>query len=141
MGQRYLLPEWIQQDAVLLTWPHPNTDWAPLLDTVEPVYIQITREIAAREHVIIACADEKHRAHIADQLLHADVDLNSVNLYVVPSNDTWARDHGPLTVLHNETLELMDFTFNGWGGKYPADLDNRITQLNKMAAASNKISI
>ncbi len=127
MASRYLPPEWAPQDAVLLTWPHAHTDWEPLLDSVEPVYVQITREIAKRQRVIIVCADDAHRAHIADLLLHADVDLNAVNLYVAPSNDTWARDHGPITVMHNDKAEIMDFTFNGWGGKYPADLDNRIT--------------
>jgi agmatine/peptidylarginine deiminase len=44
-----------------------------------------------------------------------------------PSNDSWARDHGPITVLEQNQPRLLDFQFNGWGGKYPHDLDNRIT--------------
>ncbi|MGY8876503.1 MAG: agmatine deiminase family protein, partial [Pseudoalteromonas sp.] len=34
-----LLPEWAEQDAVMLTWPHKDTDWADNLARVEPVYI------------------------------------------------------------------------------------------------------
>ncbi len=45
----------------------------------------------------------------------------------LPSNDTWARDHGPLTVFIDNKPVLYDFTFNGWGGKFEAGLDNQIT--------------
>lgn len=111
----------------MLTWPHSRSDWAPILPEVEPVFLQLANEISRREFVLICCYDDQHRAYIADLLLHHDVDLNAVRLYVVPSNDTWARDHGPIAIRQDDALALIDFTFNGWGGKYPADLDNRIT--------------
>jgi len=50
----------------------------------------------------------------------------------IPHNDTWARDHGFITV--DETCEaatrrlLLDFCFNGWGEKFAADLDNQINR-------------
>jgi agmatine/peptidylarginine deiminase len=52
-----------------------------------------------------------------------------IRFAVAPSNDTWARDHGPISVidLATDARILIDFRFNGWGGKYPADLDDRIT--------------
>ncbi len=46
---------------------------------------------------------------------------------VVASNDTWARDHGPITVLDSGRPKLLDFQFNGWGNKYSAAADNAIT--------------
>ena len=42
-------------------------------------------------------------------------------------NDSWARDHGPITVLHDGKPLLLNFTFNAWGNKFPAELDNQIT--------------
>ena len=46
---------------------------------------------------------------------------------MVASNDIWARDHGPITVYRNGQPVLLDFRFNGWGGKFPHELDDRIT--------------
>ena len=39
-----------------------------------------------------------------------------------------ARDHGFLTVLSDNGAELLDFRFNGWGGKFAADRDNAINR-------------
>ncbi|MBK5941936.1 agmatine deiminase family protein [Halochromatium roseum] len=52
-----------------------------------------------------------------------------IRFVIAPSNDTWARDHGPISVIDPATDAriLFDFRFNGWGGKYPAELDDRIT--------------
>ncbi len=124
----YLPPEWAPQSGVMLTWPHPHGDWARRLPQVEPVFTAIARHISRHEQVLICCYDERHREHV-ENLLSADgVDPRAVVLRVVPSNDTWARDHGPITVLcHNEPL-LLDFGFNGWGGKYGYELDNAITR-------------
>lgn len=51
------------------------------------------------------------------------------------TNDTWARDHGPITLKERNAgengsgvLTMLDFRFNGWGEKFEAGLDNRITR-------------
>ena len=51
-----------------------------------------------------------------------------------PSDDTWARDHGFITLKtshsgggQEETL-LLDFKFNGWGEKFPASKDNALNR-------------
>ena len=120
--------EWAPQSGVMLTWPHMHGDWAKRLPQVEPVFTEIARQVSRREKVLISCYDSAHRDHIEKQLAGAGVDLGQVILHTVPSNDTWARDHGPVTVLcQNEPL-LLDFGFNGWGGKYGYELDNRITR-------------
>lgn len=55
-----------------------------------------------------------------------------------PMNDVWARDFGPITIFENEQLTLLDFTFNGWGGKYSAELDNLATRaLHQRGAFGN----
>jgi agmatine deiminase len=124
----YLPPEWAPQSGVMLTWPHKHGDWAKHLPQVEPVFVAIARQISRHEMVLISCYDTKHRTHIENLLVADGVDLRRVILHVVPSNDTWARDHGPITVVcQNEPL-LLDFRFNGWGGKYGYELDDAITR-------------
>jgi hypothetical protein len=46
----------------------------------------------------------------------------------MPTNDTWARDHGGITVLEDGKPVVYDFTFNGWGMKFAANHDNLITR-------------
>lgn len=119
--------EWVPQDAVQLTWPNDRGDWAPYLDEVEPVFIDIAREVARRERLIISCYDPAHCQIVTDRLLAAGVNMVNVQLFAIPSNDTWARDHGPITVFVDQQPQLLDFIFNGWGGKYAAELDTQIT--------------
>ena len=46
-----------------------------------------------------------------------------------PSNDTWARDHGFISLVDDHGgRRLLDFKFNGWGEKFPAELDNAINR-------------
>lgn len=128
MTQTLFPAEWAPQDGVQLTWPNDRGDWAPYLDQVEPVFIAIARAVAQRERLIISAYDEDHCAAVSERLRAAGVNMDRVALYPVPANDTWARDHGPIGVYGADgRAQLLDFVFNGWGGKYPAELDNRIT--------------
>ena len=121
--------EWSKQSGVMLTWPHKHSDWKPTLTKVEPVFTEIATQIACRELVLIVCFDTDHQIHIK-KLLSAATRFNFSNLRLAisPSNDSWARDHGPVTVFNNNMPVLLDFEFNGWGNKYPHELDNKITE-------------
>jgi agmatine deiminase len=124
---RRLMAEWERQSAVMLTWPHPQTDWAWILDEVEQVYSQICHAIAKREQVLIACRDSIHQKHI-EQVISDNHTLQQCVFAYAASNDSWARDHGPISVMQQDLPLLLDFQFNGWGGKYESGLDNVISQ-------------
>jgi agmatine deiminase len=124
-----LLPaEWAPQSGVMLTWPHAHSDWQPFLQEVEPVFTEIAWHISRHEQVLISCWDETHQQHIRRQLDERGVDPGRVCFHIVPSNDSWARDHGPITMMQQQQPQLLDFVFNGWGNKYEAKLDNAITR-------------
>jgi agmatine deiminase len=122
-GTRRLPAEWEPQDAVLLAWPHGNTDWASDLDAVDAVYQAVATAIGRFETVLVATPEP---ARVA-ALLRGKIPPQRLRIHNVPTQDTWARDFGPLTVYADGQPRLLDFTFNGWGGKYPADLDNAVT--------------
>lgn len=134
-SSRRLPAEWEVQDGVLLTWPHDGGDWRPWLDEVDEVYVALARAITVRERLLICVRDAAHRAHVERLLAQAGVARSRVTVHLVASNDSWARDHGPITVLEQEQPRLLDFVFNGWGGKYAADLDDRITAALVQAGA------
>ena len=120
--------EWEPQAAVMLTWPHRETDWADDLEAVEALYERIAATIAARQRVLIVCHNDSQREQVRERLLGTSVAASGVRSCTAPSNDTWTRDHGPITVLDDDgRARLVDFRFNGWGGKHPSNLDDRIT--------------
>lgn len=122
---RRLPAEWEKQSAVMLTWPHADTDWAWILDEVETVYRRLVQEISRREKLLIVYRDAAHRQHIEHYIGDSRVLQNCV-FAQSPSNDSWARDHGPISVEENGKPLLLDFQFNGWGGKFASELDNTI---------------
>jgi agmatine/peptidylarginine deiminase len=120
---RRMPAEWEPQSMVQLTWPHKDTDWAPILPEITAVYNEMAREIRKREKLLIVAP--------------AEVQPPTLNSYLITlnTNDTWARDHGFITVEEltansqkPKTKILLDFCFNGWGEKFEATLDNEINR-------------
>lgn len=121
-----LPPEWFRQFAILLTWPHPGTDWHEILSDIENVYCQLVLAILQQSNVDIIAHDAQHVQHIKDRLGTID-STYTVRYCIAPSNDSWARDHGPLTVYSDSRWTFLSFDFNAWGGKFEFDLDNLLT--------------
>jgi len=127
MSRPHLLPEYAPQSGVIITWPHAGTDWCHDLEAIEAVYVDIARAVTRFERLLVLCRDAGHQRYIRGLLERAAVPAANVVLTVVPTNDTWVRDYGPLSILQDDRPVLHDFTFDGWGGKYPAALDNAVS--------------
>ena len=85
--------------------------------------------------VLIVCLDHQHSRHVRQLLAAAGAVPEWRRLHAVPSDDIWARDHGPITVYRNDQPVLLGFRFNGWGGKHDCDLDDRSnTRLHALGA-------
>ncbi len=122
---RRLPAEWEEQDAVLLAWPHRNSDWSELLTEVQQTYLELTRQLTRVSKVIIATPEPKA---VEKVLQDHGVAMNAVMIFAVATDDTWARDFGPITVYAGDQPLLLDFGFNGWGLKFAAAADNQITR-------------
>lgn len=132
----YLPAEWLPQSGVQLTWPDAQTDWEPVLDEVLPVYEQMAREIMAREKLLLVCRDKN--------LLPSSLQNENDRLIIreMPLNDTWARDHGAITLIENGVPVLLNFRFNGWAMKFAACHDNQITpNLFRQKAFNERIEL
>lgn len=110
----------------MLTWPHADTDWADDLQRVLPVFAEIGARISAHERLLSVCRSRSHADAARHEMLDRGARRDHLCFVVAASNDTWARDHGPLTTLRADRPILNDFIFNGWGGKFDAALDSRI---------------
>lgn len=123
--------EWERQSGVQLTWPHCDTEWYELEKVLE-CYVEIASHILRFEPLMIVTRDiEECKSDIAriSQAKGIRLDVDSIRFYESPLNDTWARDHGGISVFGEDGQKyLYDFVFNGWGLKFASDLDNQITR-------------
>lgn len=119
---RRLPAEWEPQSAVQFTFPHAETDWADMMEEVLPCFVEAIEIISRYEKVLLVCRDQNEvRPHLKNAV------QDNLILVDIPSNDTWARDHGGITVFEDDKPLIFDFVFTGWGLKFPAFLDNLIT--------------
>lgn len=119
---RRLPAEWEPQSFVQFTFPHQKSDWAYMYQKVTSCFTLIIEAAASFEPVVVVCHS---REEVSGYFKNPT--KFSIHFIEIASNDSWARDHGAITVLHNEKPVLLDFIFNGWGKKFEAGLDNLIT--------------
>lgn len=128
MKNSYILPaEWAKQRAIQLTWPHAGTDWRDYLDDICATYVDMADAITRHEALLVVTPEpEEVRRQLETRLTAGQ--MSRVVTFRCNTNDTWARDHGFITLTGNGATRLLDFRFNGWGDKFPADLDNAINR-------------
>ncbi|MFL0799393.1 MAG: agmatine deiminase family protein [Agarilytica sp.] len=119
--------EWEPQDAVLFAWPDVHTDWASQLNAVQQTYLAIFDALLNYSHVVLLV--QASTALTLRKKLETQFGNHPYSIYLFKAdyNDTWARDFGPITVKNNHSPEVLNFGFDGWGGKFDATLDNTIT--------------
>ena len=117
---RRIPAEWEKQQCVLMSFPHEDTDWAEggLNNALSP-FIRIAQAIAYSEAVYIICKDKNKIASMF-------CSTRNITFIEIPTNDTWIRDYGYISIFEDGKKKLLDFTFDGWGGKFKASLDNDV---------------
>lgn len=134
-SSRRLPAEWEAQDAVILVWPQPHLGWDSIFPEVITAYLSLIKSIRRFEPVILITPDQQ-TAELAKQ--QTNPSQFSLTTHVAASNDCWARDFAPITVYENGQPQLINFKFNGWGRKFPAELDNQLTHsLNEQGVFKN----
>ena len=123
--------EWEKQAGVQLTWPDETTPWYEL-EKVQECYVDIAAAVLRHEELLVVTSDpDAARARMEEIARERAVSLDTDRIRFVRCeiNDTWARDHGGISV-HGDNGEkyIFDFVFNGWGLKFASDKDNQITK-------------
>ena len=137
-----LKAEWETHKAILMAFPHQRSDWAICLERARKNFCAIIEQILAFEPVLL-CVDTDDKKGYDWLTSHFQTMIESQRLILaqIPTNDTWARDFGGISVQENQNITLLDFGFNGWGLKYPANFDNQITQnLAKLAKQNSAVA-
>jgi agmatine/peptidylarginine deiminase len=120
--------EWEPQAAVLIAWPHADTDWAERLEAVESTYVALAAAVTRFQPLIIVVAGETLRAHVMSLLqtcqcrsLAHPFCRAAVRRYMAAR---FRPDH-PDQATGNR-FQLTDFRFTGWGGKFGAEQDDAL---------------
>lgn len=121
--------EWERQAATWVTWPHNPATWPHCFEAATVEFAGMVAAIAADQICNVIARQEKHAA-IRQQLSRLG-DCSQVKLWDWPTNDSWVRDYGPTFVVRQteagKEMAAVDFTYNGWGEKYPPfDDDQKI---------------
>ena len=121
--------EWELHAATWLAWPHNLDTWPGKFAPIPGVYVAMVKALYMHERVNICVNDAEAAVHVRHLLTQAGVNLSNVTLYEIPTNDTWARDYGPIFLTHTSARQtevvVTDWIFNCWGEKYgPWNLDD-----------------
>ncbi|CAA6798519.1 MAG: Agmatine deiminase (EC [uncultured Sulfurovum sp.] len=117
-----LPPEWQKQRAVLMAFPHKNSDWANDLNSALVPFIRTAQAIAYKTPVYIICDNKE----AISSLFCSPRNLTFIE---IPTNDTWIRDFGYISIVEDGEVKLLDFRFDAWGGKFDAELDNEVNKV------------
>ena len=125
---RRIPAEWEQQASLLLTWPHRPDDWECGLESVEQVYLDVIRAVIDHQAVRVLTANDA-KANQVRQLVRDGAEPGPrLHTHVIPTDDIWIQDYGPMQVEVEQELHWIDWRFDGWGGKFPAATDDGVTR-------------
>jgi len=119
LTEKRMPAEWERQQCILMSFPHEETDWACDLEASLSPFIRIAQAIAYGEAVYIICKDK-------EKISSMFCSTRNMTFIEIPTNDTWIRDYGYISIKENGESKLLDFSFDGWGGKFEATLDNSV---------------
>ncbi len=128
MASNHLAPEWARQDAVILIWPHSNSDWIDQLSVIEQTYLELSRYISRHQRLFLIAYNEAHHHYLDNLLSIHNIQKTNVIILDIMTDDTWVRDFGPIYVASNNGMTMLNFTFNAWGEKYSHTNDNAFNQ-------------
>ena len=128
----YRLPaEWEPQAGVWLSWPNNRSTWTDCWEQVQMAFAQFALQMSQNETVYVNLeqGDQSRVEKVLDSAERGtNIPRGNLKFFDHPTNDAWLRDYGPIYLKHQESgvIALTDWQFNGWGEKYPFELDNLI---------------
>ena len=120
--------EWEKHEATWLTWPHHDDSFPGKLESIYSSYMKYIKQISLGEKVRINVPDNNAISRIKDFLIKYEIKKENIEFFINPSNDVWCRDHGPAFIVNSNNKAIVKWEFNAWGGKYPFELDNKISE-------------
>jgi agmatine deiminase len=116
--------EWAPHEATWVAWPSHEDLWQENIGPARDAFARLVAAISAGETAHVLVPNEAQ-----ERLARAALPAAGVRFHRVPFGDIWLRDTAPL-FLRGERGEAgtVRFGFNGWGGKYVLEHDDRVAE-------------
>jgi agmatine/peptidylarginine deiminase len=108
--------EWENQELLMLSIPHSNSDWAEYLDEILDSYEELVRAVSKYQKVLLIAPNQSD----FDRFKKFD----NCEFLQIDTDDTWIRDYGAIDVEKDSEIISYDFKFNAWGGKFSSSKDD-----------------
>ncbi|MCR6571791.1 agmatine deiminase family protein [Campylobacter insulaenigrae] len=115
---RKSIAEWHEQELLLISLPHKNSDWKPYLEDILKAYEEFIKVVARFQKVLLIAPSKDDFERFQN--------IDNVDFFQCQTNDTWIRDFGAIDVYEDKKILALDFTFNAWGDKFQSSLDNAV---------------
>lgn len=112
------IPEWSEQEYLMLSLPHEKSDWKPYLGEIIQAYKEFVKATSEFQKVLLIAPNKSDFTPFEN--------MTNVEFFICDTNDTWIRDFGAIDILEDNHLKALDFTFNAWGNKFQSELDNEV---------------
>lgn len=114
--------EWAPHDATWVAWPSHGDLWLDNLEPAREAFVHLVEAIAAGETAHVLVPDDEQ-----ERLARAALPAERVRFHRVPFGDIWLRDTAPIFLRgKGGEVATVAFRFNGWGGKYVLEHDDRV---------------
>lgn len=124
----YMPAEWEEHEGTWLQWPHEDRKKGYQM-RLEPIWLAMTQALHQYEIVHITVADEIRKEHLLEQFRFYGFDLNNIDIHIIPTDDVWARDNGPIFLVNDkQELAITGWNFNGWGGRFSSEKDSAVPE-------------
>ncbi|MFH0940162.1 MAG: agmatine deiminase family protein [Planctomycetota bacterium] len=97
--------EWEPHEGTWLSWPHNPRTWVRNFGPIPAVFIQIVGALCEYENVHISVSNSLSEVAVRKLLRDARLDSASIHFYHIPTNDAWARDHGPIFIVRDASIQ------------------------------------
>ena len=129
----YFPAEWARHEATWLTFPCHEESFPGKMNDILPSYMTLLKTISHGEIIRLNVENEQTKQKVIGLSAECGMESGQVELFIHPSDDVWCRDHGPSFLINPDRQEnkkvIVNWEFNGWGGKYPYERDNAISGL------------
>ncbi len=129
----YMPAEFAPHAGTFLIWPTRPGSWTNNGADVQPVFVELIREIAAVEELYLLVSQGFRRQ--AESMLK-DLPQEHIHYLDISTDDAWARDMGPTYVVDGQGRRRgVNWRFNAWGG----DVDGLYGDYRQDDAAAPKM--
>ena len=112
--------EWENQELLMLSIPHSNSDWAEYLDEILDSYEELVKAVSKYQKVLLIAPNQSD----FDRFKKFD----NCEFLQIDTDDTWIRDYGAIDVEKDNEIISYDFKFNAWGGKFSSSKDDVVNK-------------